>query len=614
MNRILEVTPNEEIATFRGKGSGKSLGSSFQPIKKFKGSARTIQNPYTSLLDSTYRSVREADRNTVLLAFRELLTGSRSYGQGTPQDLASVGRLAKAGEKNTVTIFVDGKPEVWQFHPDVYKALKGIVDTPSRLHPILTFLPRLFRTSIVNFPPFLIRNVIRDFQERIITSRVGSGLLDQLRSRGPMNVGDLKLYGGDQSGHYMRDKVDYARAMETAIEDLSKDGNSIVGTAKDAYKAYLKLTEASERTGRMAEFRAAFRHAKEKLGMDDYNAQLYSAYQARDLMDFAVMGNTMRELVNPLIPFSNAAMQGLFRKARVAKEDPKGFMVRWGLYTLLPTVMTWAWNKWSENLDEYRQLPAYQRDMFYNFKVAPNLWFRIPKPFEIGVLAAGVERTLDKISGNVNAFEGYAGSLARAILPVDEAALAGPFKGIVETIANYNMFAGRSIIPPDENQLALELRNTKYASRLGKVLQPVFKIDARKIDFLMREMFGFFGEFASAASDTAREGKRGVGLKQTGMFSDSPAFAAKDVQWVMTQAARFGLDRNPGYRLLKNRLRDYFDAKTPQEKNTASKVLIAEAQQIRARWEQGVPLSKNRGVRKRMMNLEATSGKRTVPE
>lgn len=608
MNRIMEVSPNEEVATFKGKGSGRSLGSVFQPIKKFKGSARTIQNPYTSLLDSTYRAVREADRNDVLLAFRELLTGSRHFGEGKPQDLASVGRLAKEGEKDSLTIFVDGKPERWQFHPDVYKALKGIVDTPSRLHPIMTFLPSLFRKSIINFPPFLIRNVIRDFQDRSMISRTGSTIMDQIKARGPMDIGDLKLYGGDQAGHYLRDKVDYARAMETAIEDLSKDDNSFVGTGKDIFKAYLRLTEASERTGRMAEFRSAFKHAKEKLGMDDYNAQLYAAYQARDLMDFAVMGHIMRELVNPMIPFSNAAIQGLFRKGRAFNEDPKGFMTRWGLYALLPTISAWAWNRWSNNLDEYRQQPAYIRDLFYNFKVGPNLWLRIPKPFEVGVLASGVERALDKIAGNENAFEGYAGSLARAVLPVDESALAGPFKGIIEAIANYNMFAQRNIVPPDENQLALELRNTKYASRLGKLLQPVFKVDARKMDFIMREMFGFFGEFATAASDTGRPDKRGVGLKQTGLFVESPAFNARDVQWVMSKAAERGLDRNVEYRLLKNRIREYFDAKGSEAKNRAAKIVIAEAQQIRSRWEESTPLSKNRKIRKKMLELETANG------
>lgn len=615
MNRIIEVSPNEEIATFKGKGSGKSLGSVFQPIKKFKGSARTIQNPYTSLLDSTYRSIREADRNDVLLTFRELLTGSRSFGQGTPQDLASVGKLAKEGEKDTIKIFVDGKPEVWQFHPDVYKALKGIVDIPSRLHPVFTFLPSIFRKSIINFPPFLVRNVIRDFQERLIISRTGSGLLDQIKSRGPLDIGDLKLYGGDQAGHYLRDKADYVRAMKSAIEDLAKDEHTLMGTGQTMFRGYLKLTEASERSGRMAEFRSAFKNAKEKKGMDDYNAQLYAAHQARDLMDFAVMGHTMREVVNPMVPFTNAAVQGIFRKGRAFSEDPKGFMTRWTLYTLVPTIATWAWNKWSENLDEYRQLPAYRRDMFYNFRTPiPYFhWLSIPKPFEIGALASGVERMLDKISGNEHAFEGYGGSLARALLPIDESAIAGPFRGIIETLTNWNIFGNRNIIPPDENQLALELRNTQYASRLGKVLQPVFKMDARKMDFLLREMFGFFGEFAVAASDTGRAEKRGISLKQTGLFQETPVFAARDVQWVMNQAAKFGLDRNIEYRLLKNRMRDYFDAKTDTEKTRTAKIVIAEAQQIRFRWERGVPLSKNRKVRKKMMEVESKTGQRATP-
>ncbi|MBI4396814.1 MAG: zeta toxin family protein, partial [Elusimicrobia bacterium] len=530
MQRVMEVSPDEEIVLFTGKGGGR-LGSVIQPIQSFKGSTRAVQNPYTSLMESTYRSVREADRNDVMRAFRDLLTETRGMSQGEVPDLASVGRRAQQGDKNTISTFVNGEREVWQFQEDVYKALKGIVESRVIIPGWLTLIPRVFRATIVNFPPFLARNVIRDFWQRLVISDVNSTPIDQFRRRGPMDISDLKLHGGDQSGHFLRDRVDYMRAMETAMREVVKDKNAILVIPSKMARFYSAVAEASERTGRLAEYRAAFRHAKEKLGYDDYNAHLFAASKARGLMDFAVAGTVMR-YVNQLIPFSNAAVQGLARTARAAGDNPGPFMAKWMLYVVLPTIAIYLLNQ-RDDKNEYAQQPAYLRDLFFNVKMGPNLWLRIPKSFEIGVLATGVERALDLAMGNKKAFDGYTGSVARSLLPIDEAALTGPFRGIVQVLANYDFFRQKNIIPPDEAKLDLDLRSTDRGSRLGQALQKVIGVDARNIDFLAREMFGYFGEIAVNLSDTGRPEKRGVGLHTTGLVANSPAYNARDVQWVM---------------------------------------------------------------------------------
>ena len=119
--------------------------------------------------------------------------------------------------------------------------------------------------------------------------------------------------------------------------------------------------------------------------------------------------------------------------------------------------------------EEYEQMPAYVKDLFWNFKIHDNLWLRIPKNFEVGVLSSYVERLFSKhVLGNEKALEGYAGSLISSTSPIPEGGLMKPFTAFVSTALNYDFFRKRNIIPVAEHRTDLELRNTERASRLGR--------------------------------------------------------------------------------------------------------------------------------------------------
>lgn len=588
MNRLMEIAPNEEVIGFRPKTGGK-IGSVSQPIQKFKGSTRTIQNPYTSLMESTYRSIRESDRNDALRAFRNLLNVERPMGKGQPLALSEVGRLAQSGEKNTIPIFVNGKKEVWQFHPEVYKALKGLVEGSYQVPWPLTVPAKILRTTVVNSPPFAVRNWFRDLQHRLVVSDVGSGLMDSLRKRGPMSLENLRLHGGDQGGHYMRDRMDYMRAMDTALKDLVKKGDTILLHPRRLVDAYKRLMEMTETSGRLAEYEAAFRHAKNVLKYDDLNANLFAASKARGLMDFSIAGSLIR-VINQMVPFTSASVQGLSRTMQAAGKNPGSFMFLWGLTAVIPAIATYVYNQLQGDMKEYRQHPAYIRDMFYNFKLGPNRWIRIPKSYEIGVLATGMERLLDSAMGNKHAFQGYGGDVLRGLLPVDESATAGPFKAIMEVVANYDFFRQKHIIPVHEEKLDLDLRDTSRGSHLSQALQSVAGVDARNIDFLMREMFGYAGSFATDLSDIGRKDRKGIGLSQTGIVIGSPAYASQDVQWVLDMAGRRNLTNRPEYKQMNQMIKQYFSAESNEAKDKTAETLRDFASNLRSQWERNLPV------------------------
>jgi|GEM_PF-1437529 len=584
MNRILESEPGTEIEVF--KGTGKGVGTSKKIDYQIKGSVRKIGNPYVSLLDSLHKSVSEADRNEVLLAFRDMIHAPRGMNDGPVENFADIGVIGKAGDSNTIKIFKDGKAEHWIFNPAIYRAIKGLDNDGYKLPEFLTFPAKLLRFTVTHFPTFAVRNFIRDTQDRLIKSQTGSGFRDLVGDKQHWN--DIAKAGGLNAGFYFKDKVHYYGLLETTIDEIAKNKKFILldpVKLKDLWHSYEGLLYKSETTNRVAEYRAGMRKGKE-MGMDDYNASLFGAYKARDLIDFAVAGHTMK-IINQVIPFSNAAVQGIRSSAVSLATNPASFMARTMLYSILPGAALWALNyKDEDTAEEYENLPAYQRDMYYNYKIGDNKWIVIPKPFELSITGAGIDRLMSKVKyPKENSFDGYAGSIAKSFLPFDEGGFAGPFKPEVEAMTNYDFFRNKTVIPAREEKLNLALRNTEHASKLGQILEKYFSLDARKADHMIKGHFSYFGDAAMKLSNIGNDqAYNHFGLPDIGFFKQSPAYNSPTVQNMIQFAEEWNLQQSKDYKEFSKLAGEYFDTKDESEKERDGKELIEHAKVLMIKW------------------------------
>ncbi|MGC3945366.1 MAG: hypothetical protein QM762_12770 [Chryseolinea sp.] len=592
LQRIQETAPGEEVVFYSGTGTG-SVGSRKQVIKSIKGSSALIKNPYESLVETTIKAIKEADNNEVMQAFRELFTYNRRMGQGDPKHLAQIARPATAKDKNTVSVFVDGKQEYWQLDDDVYKSVKGIIEGVKDLPAGITLIPRMLRWSVTNFPVFAIRNRIRDIQQRMIVSDTkgfkGYDIYFDKKTK-QLTKDMFELFGGGQAGYYLMNKDFYYKKLEEATAELSKKKDTIIVSpvklAKAAGDGYSSLLNAAERATRLEEYRSAYKHGKSK-GMDDYNAMIYAAYKSRDLLDFSVAGEYLR-IINQLIPFSNAAVQGLRKTFNSAAEDPGGFAMRFLLYAVIPALLNRMLVHWWDKDEEYENFPNYRRDLFYNFPIGPDMWITIPKPFEIGVLSTGAERVLSKYAfDQKGAMDGYYSSIARSIWPVDDAAIAGPFRSLVEVTANYDFFRDQHIIPPDQVGLKLENRDTSKASRLGQALQAVTGTDARMMDHLVKSSASYFGDFAVRLSDLGREDSRNkFSWANIGLLRNDPLYDSKDVQWVLTFVKENGIHwSDPLYQEMNQMISTYYETGDKQERSEIAKSVREFARMVKEEYE-----------------------------
>jgi hypothetical protein len=574
------------------KASATKLGSVYKGIHRFKGSTKRIINPYLDLMDQTYRFYKEADRNEALRAFTELLTTDRKMYQGGVQDLAAIGSKVGKTEKNSIRIFdVDGNEQHWQFERGIQLSMKnwGEIDDQNIIYKILELPRKLTQFTVTHAPDFLVRNVLRDAMHRSVVSRVGSKPHDALMGFSRKQLSEYRLAGGGQAGFYMTNREAYYKKMRDTIRDLSHDRNTILSLPGKLWHGYKTLASGSELVGRMSEYKRAFKHAQSKLGYDDYNASLYAAFQARDLIDYAVAGTVGRK-ISRFIPFFNPAIQGPVRIWHGLKDDPVRFTARWTAYILVPALLLYALRVAMGDDEEHRQQPGYIRDFFWSIKVAPDLWLRIPKPFELGVFASGVERGIDKARGKEHAFEGYPNSLVNSIMPFDEGTMAGPFKSIVESMANYDFFRQRAIVSPFEADKDLDLRKgNAHASRIAKAIEKVLKVDARYIDHVIKSSTGGMGRIALDVSDIGRADKRKDRVTwlndAVGLFVASPAYNSRDVQFVMDRARGRGEQSTTQMRMFGDQLEDYFNAQSPKDREAKAQVLLKSAAEMRRHFE-----------------------------
>lgn len=587
LQRLNQTEAGEPIEFNIKKGG--NVGGVSEPVKKIKGSEKRIQDPYVSLLDNLNKMMKESDRNEVVLSFRNLIENEQDPQMR--QSLESIGKKVGSKDKETITVFVDGKPEYWKFQQDIYTALKGLDSEAYNLPGFVTILPKVLRWTVTRFPTFAARNIVRDFQSRLLLSNANPWESIKRSITTADKWDEAARVGALNAGMYTQGKELYYELLGDAAKKLTKEGSFVItpDKVKSLWNTYEKALYKSETTGRVSEYEASFNEAK-KQGMDDYNAMLYAGSRARGLIDFAVAGNTMR-VINQLIPFSNAAVQGLRSASIRAKENPAGFAMRVALFSLIPEVAIYSLNRGDEKKQKmYEALPDWQRDMFYNVYVGNNKWLSIPKPFELSLFGSALNRGMSYADGNKKSFDGFGGSAYKSLMPVEGTDIVGPYGKILEVTANYDFFRDREIIPRSQLALDMSLRDTEDASRIGKVIGDLMKADPRMVDHYIKGQFSYFGKTALELSNMGRpkgEARDEFKLSEkSGFVKENSAYVSKPVQELRDFADKWGLNQHRWMKYFKLYQNNYFNEKDPKLKEQIGNDMMDFAEQLLALYKE----------------------------
>lgn len=450
------------------------------------------RGPVPADISAAARPVADVTEAGVADVIRGLLAD-----HGISDDLFDFVASSVPPAEGEIRIFRNGKPETWQVGTDIARAVKALdQDSVNLLTRLLAPGARLLRAGATLSPDFLLRNPIRDFFSAVVNTT--TGVFTPIRTMRGLTSAIIKdenfqrwLDGG--GGNATLVSMD-RRYLQESLRDLNEATglmNRAWNVVRHPLDALRMLSELSEHATRVGEFRVA-RERELAAGASEKEAAQTAAFASREVtVDFARIGASMRSM-NMATAFFNASLQGSDRLARAFRDDPLGTGVKVAAGITAPSVLLWLIN---HDDPDYQELPAWQRDLFWIVPVgsaAPSplrvaqaeargeaptpsakFYFRVPKPFELGVLfGSGVERLLDAyVAERPDATRDFAKSVTGALLP---SIVPTELLPIAEQWANRSFFTDRNLIPKSlEHQLPeyqYQPYTTETAKKLGQII------------------------------------------------------------------------------------------------------------------------------------------------
>lgn len=473
------------------------------PIKKIKGSAKDIIDPFESMITNAYKVTDFVERARVGRSIANLRNASPELAEMIKPIRPKIVPVAKHGEelifrpsffapdKNTIMVFENGKRKFYQVPEDVFKAVSGMMESDvGVIMKVLAFPARTLRAGATLTPEFMGRNPLRDQLTAFVFSKYGYVPGVDL-AKGIFNtVGKTDLHGRWLAGggaHSMLVSLDRVTSQATLAKVLG--AKDIKGMVKNPIEALRMLSEFGEKGTRVGAFGRAV-----KKGVSDLEA----AFESRDItLDFARRGSQTRA-VNMLVAFWNAQVQGLNKTVRAFRERPMQTTFKAASGITLPSVLLYLNNR---NDPRYQELPQWQKDLFWILPIGDKgPIIRIPKPFEVGIIFGTVpEHILTWMDKNdPEALTSAAKTLMEASAP---GYIPTGLQPIIENVANYSFFRQRPIVSEGKQALPKELQAERYTSETAKEVGKLIKQSPAKIENLFVSYTGGLGKYALDASD-----------------------------------------------------------------------------------------------------------------
>lgn len=489
---------------------GKKLG---QVIKKIQGSDKAIADPIESIIRNTFRITDISYQNRVanqLVALKDVMpeyisTYKPEIGMAKDKETGvQVPYLRDKQPEGVITVLVKGENKYYKVHPSLVQAMTSMGPQEiTGLGWLLSTPASILRTGATITPEFMARNFIRDVHGSYILSEARPNVIDVVKGL-TARIGKNDLYerwraSGASFNSYMNMSDE---GIKNAYAEMFKNEGKLKRYLKNPLNLPQDIGSVVEQGVRIGVYNAAKRK-----GMTDAQG----AMEARDAsIDFARGGRASKE-INRYVPFFNAGVQGSNKFIRAIRKNPKAMIMYSSATITIPQIILTGYYLHiapEEEKKEYLEIPEWQRDMFWVFKVG-DTWARVPKPFTVGfIFGSTVERAMiwadsEGETGFADMAEDLIRGIVTSVSPVYDpsAVLPGPIKTTVEQITNYNFFQGRRIYPEYMDKLPPEERKTAGTSLTAQELGKVFNYSPAKIDNIIRGTLATSGPYITDAGD-----------------------------------------------------------------------------------------------------------------
>lgn len=502
-----ESDDGDVIAPFKPRG----IANQNAGIKKLKGGEANTNDLLENIFTSTSKLIDASMKNMA--------------AQKTVWNLADTGIIevipkpnkmdyqALANSKDRIMVKLEGEDYMIRVEdPDLYRAMTFFDRKPfGAMVNVAAKAKRILTAGITASPEFMLRNFLRDSLSSWAISKDGfKPMIDSIKGvrktwRMDGSTIDVMFSGASFLGGYVNGNDPEAMA-DTVRKSLRRKGmtpeqiaryeKSIIrnaahakGVVADAWEKYSRVGEAVENGNREAVYDAAIKAGK---------SHAQAAFESKDLMDFSMLGaSRTMQVMTQVLPFFNARVQGLGKLTRELRDNPRAIAKRAGMITAASLAL--LAHNWDD--ERYEGLPDWDKDANWHFWLGEHHW-RIPKPFEIGVLFGTIPERMVRALGDKDTGAQFGKAVARAIgdtfalNPIPQIA-----KPVVETTVNYDFFKGGPIDGPQDLNVRAEARYNEQTSLLMRELGELTGFSPKQLEHLVIGYTGTMGSYVMAAAD-----------------------------------------------------------------------------------------------------------------
>lgn len=502
-----ESDDGDVIAPFKPRG----IANQNAGIKKLKGGEANTNDLLENIFTSTSKLIDASMKNMA--------------AQKTVWNLADTGIIevipkpnkmdyqALANGKDRIMVTLEGEDYMIRVEdPDLYRAMTFFDRKPfGPMVNVAAKAKRLLTAGVTASPEFMLRNFLRDSLSSWAISKDGfKPMIDSIKGvrktwRMDGSTIDVMFSGASFLGGYVNGNDPEAMA-DTVRKSLRRKGmtpeqiaryeKSIIrnaahakGVVADAWEKYSRVGEAVENGNREAVYDAAIKAGK---------SHAQAAFESKDLMDFSMLGaSRTMQVMTQVLPFFNARVQGLGKLTRELRDNPRAIAKRAGMITAASVAL--LAHNWDD--ERYEGLPDWDKDANWHFWLGDHHW-RIPKPFEIGVLFGTIPERMVRALGDKDTGAQFGKAVARAI--GDTFALNPTpqlVKPMVEAAFNYDSFRGGPIDGPQDLNVQAEARYNEQTSLLMRELGELTGFSPKQLEHLVIGYTGTMGSYVMAAAD-----------------------------------------------------------------------------------------------------------------
>ncbi len=502
-----ESDDGDVIAPFKPRG----IANQNAGIKKLKGGEANTNDLLENIFTSTSKLIDASMKNMA--------------AQKTVWNLADTGIIevipkpnkmdyqALANSKDRIMVKLEGEDYMIRVEdPDLYRAMTFFDRKPfGAMVNVAAKAKRILTAGITASPEFMLRNFLRDSLSSWAISKDGfKPMIDSIKGvrktwRMDGSTIDVMFSGASFLGGYVNgnDPEAMADTVRTSLrrkgmtpEQIARYEKSIIrnaahakGVVADAWEKYSRVGEAVENGNREAVYDAAIKAGK---------SHAQAAFESKDLMDFSMLGaSRTMQVMTQVLPFFNARVQGLGKLTRELRDNPRAIAKRAGMITAASLAL--LAHNWDD--ERYEGLPDWDKDANWHFWLGEHHW-RIPKPFEIGVLFGTIPERMVRALGDKDTGAQFGKAVARAI--GDTFALNPTpqlVKPMVEAAFNYDSFRGGPIDGPQDLNVQAEARYNEQTSLLMRELGELAGFSPKQLEHLVIGYTGTMGSYVMAAAD-----------------------------------------------------------------------------------------------------------------